>query len=96
MDNKLSQIRRKIRMLRADMLTLEGAIRIQVNRDEDCSEASFRLMAMRPQLLDLIRQRNALGGSEECVSISERLKENHRPSVRPKRLARGTISGRVR
>ena len=36
MDNKLNEIRRKIRFLRAEMLVSEDGIRQQVNRDEDC------------------------------------------------------------
>ena len=47
MDNKLNEIRRKIRFLRSEMLSAEATIRKQVNRDEDCSEASMQLMAMR-------------------------------------------------
>jgi hypothetical protein len=41
MDNKLNEIRRKIKFLRAEMLTAEGHIRKQVNRDEDCSGPPF-------------------------------------------------------
>ncbi len=47
MDNKLNEIRSKIRFLRTEMLTAEGHIRKQVNRDEDCSEAAVHLMSMR-------------------------------------------------
>ena len=47
MDNKLNEIRRKIRFLRAEMLGAEDNIRQQVNRDEDCSAAAVRLMSMR-------------------------------------------------
>ena len=35
MDNKINEIRRKISFLRCEMLTLEDAVRVQVNRDED-------------------------------------------------------------
>jgi hypothetical protein len=41
MDNKLSEIRRKIKFLRAEMLGAEDNIRKRVNRDEDCSEPPF-------------------------------------------------------
>ena len=47
MDNRLNGIRKKIVFLRAEMLRDEAAIRQQVNRDEDCTEAALRLMAMR-------------------------------------------------
>ena len=41
MDNKLNEIRRKIRFLRAEMLGAEDNIRKRVNRDEDCSRPLF-------------------------------------------------------
>jgi hypothetical protein len=77
MDNKLNEIRGKIRALRAAMLDLEDKIRAQVNRDEECSEISLRLMEMRREMLDLIRQRNAMGGDERMLSVGERLKAEY-------------------
>lgn len=74
MDNKLSEIRRKIRFLRAEMLAAEDNIRKQVNRDEDCSEAAAHLMAMRVAMLGLIGERNRLGGAERLLDVEERLK----------------------
>ena len=47
MDNRLNETRRKISFLRSEMLVTEDIIRKQINRDEDCTEASLRLMAMR-------------------------------------------------
>jgi hypothetical protein len=76
MDNQLNDIRRKIRTLRAEMLELEDAIRVQVNRSEDCSEASERLMGMSRNLIGLIRIRDAMGGAELCPDI--RLKQINR------------------
>ncbi|CAN5362936.1 hypothetical protein BH11PSE4_BH11PSE4_12200 [soil metagenome] len=69
MDNQLNEIRRKIRMLRAEMLELEDAIRAQVNRREDCFEASQRLMGMSRNLVGLIRIRDAMGGAEVCPDV---------------------------
>jgi hypothetical protein len=63
MDNKLNEIRRKIKFLRAEMLTAEGHIRKQVN-----------LMSMRVTLLGLISERNRLGGEERLLDVDERLK----------------------
>ena len=74
MDNKLNEIRRKIKFLRAEMLRAEDHIRYQVNRGEDCSEAAVDLMAMRVTLLGLIRERNRLGGEERLLDVDERLK----------------------
>ena len=74
MDNKLNEIRRKIKFLRSEMLSAEDNIRKQVNRDEDCSEAAMRLMAMRATMLGLIGERNTLGGEERLLNVDERLK----------------------
>ena len=74
MDNRLNEIRRKIRFLRSEMLSAEGTIRQQINRDEDCAEASMQLMAMRVVMLGLIGQRNRLGGEERLLDVDERLK----------------------
>jgi len=79
MGRKLNEIRRKISRLRAEMLSLQEYIRNLVNQDLDCSEPSLRLMAMRVAMVDLIAQRNAMGGIEVCPTIAERLKQNHRP-----------------
>ena len=74
MDNKLNEIRRKIRFLRSEMLGTEDNIRKQVNRAEDCSEAALHLMAMRVAMLGLIGERNRLGGEERLLNVDERLK----------------------
>jgi hypothetical protein len=71
MDNKLNEIRRKISFLRSEMLKAEDAIRKQINRDEDCTEASLRLIAMRTTLLGLIGERNSMGGGERLILRSE-------------------------
>lgn len=78
MDNKLNEIRSKIRFLRQEMLSAEVTIRKQVNRDEDCSEASMQLMAMRVVMLGLIAERNRLGGEERLLDVDERLKLDYR------------------
>jgi len=78
MDNRLNEIRRKISFLRNEMLRFEETIRQQVNRDEDCSDASMQLMAMRVVMLGLIRERNRLGGEERLLNVDERLKVDYR------------------
>ena len=82
MDNKLNEIRRKIKFLRADMLRAEGHIRYQVNRGEDCSEAAVNVMAMRGTLVGLIGERNRLGGEERLLNVDERLKLDVREASR--------------
>jgi len=82
MDNKLNEIRRKIRFLRSEMLSAEATIRQQVNRDEDCSGASIQLMAMRVVMLALIAERNRLGGEERLLDVDDRLKLEYRAASR--------------
>lgn len=78
MDNRLNEIRRKIRFLRSEMLRFEETIRNQVNRNEDCSDESMQLMAMRVVMLGLISERNRLGGEERLLNVDERLKVDYR------------------
>jgi hypothetical protein len=90
MDNRLNVTRRKISYLRSEMLTAEGLIRKQINRDEDCTEASLRLMAMRTTKLDLIGERDKLGGSERLLDVEEQLKAvSHTASRKPLKGALG-------
>jgi hypothetical protein len=82
MDNKLNEIRRKIRFLRAEMLSAEDNIRKQINRNEDCSEAAVHPMSMRVVMLGLIGERNRLGGEERLLDVDERLKLEARAASR--------------
>lgn len=82
MDNKLNEIRRKIRILRTEMLSEGDNIRKRVNRDEDCSEAATRLLTMRATMVGLITERNRLGGEERLLNVDERLKLAVRPGSR--------------
>ena len=77
MDNRLNEIRRKIRSLRSEMLVAEDTMRKQINRDEDCTEVSLRLMAMRTTMLNLIGERDSLGGSERLLDVEEQLKAEY-------------------
>ena len=90
MDNRLNEIRRKIRFLRSEMLRFEETIRNQVNRNEDCSDESMQLMAMRVVMLGLISERNRLGGEERLLNVDERLKVDYRAvSRKPLKRALG-------
>ena len=99
MDNKLNEIRRKIKFLRAEMLGAEDNIRQRVNRDEDCSEAAVHLMSMRVVMLGLIGERNRLGGEERLLNVDERLKLDVRAASRkpsngaPVRLPAKAVAG---
>jgi hypothetical protein len=89
MDNKLNEIRKQISSLRVQIAEIENQIRLQIAHDIECSDASFRLMAMRQELVALVRQRDAMGGAESCPTIAERLASNRRPIVIGKRIDRG-------
>ena len=78
MDNRINEIRRKISVLRADMMEIEAAIRGQIKHDLDCAESATRLLAMRQELAALIFDWKAAGGSDRLPTVQERLKENHR------------------
>ena len=60
------------------MLAAEDLIRNQINRDEDCTEVSLRLMTMRTAMVSLIAERNSLGGSERLLDVEEQLKAEYR------------------
>ena len=94
MDNKLNEIRRKIRFLRSEMLQRGGHHPRQVNRDEDCSGASIQLMAMRVVMLGLIAERNRLGGEEQLLDVG-RAAEARLPRSEPK-TAEGRAGRRER
>jgi len=90
MDNRLNEIRRKIKFLRSEMLDAENTVRQQINRNEDCAEASMQVMAMRVVMLGLISERNRLGGEERLLNVDERLKLDCRAVGRgPLKGARG-------
>jgi hypothetical protein len=88
MDNQLNEIRKQISNLRVRMAEVENQIGRQIAHDMECSEASFRLMAMRQELVALIRQRDAIGGAERCPTIAERLASSHRAVATGKKVAR--------
>ena len=92
MDNRINEIRRKISSLRAEMIGVEATMRDQVNRDRDCTEASLRLMAKRAELLVLLGEWKAAGGSDRLPTVEERLTENHRLPEKRQKPARSTAA----
>jgi hypothetical protein len=78
MDNRINENRKKIRLLRTEMLDAEAAIRGQIGRDEDCSETSLKLLAMRAEMSELAKERARLGDDKDPILI-ERLMKPRRP-----------------
>jgi hypothetical protein len=79
MDNRLNEIRKKIRAFRAEMRMVENEMRRQIAHDRDCTAAGTRLLAMRRGLAVMIEEFTALGGAVPLPTVDERLKENYRP-----------------
>ena len=84
MDNKISEIRKKIRALRVSMLEAADVMNDQISRDHDCSDAAGRILAMRAEMARLVRERTILGDREPIsVSFVPRLPVPLTPVVRP-------------
>jgi hypothetical protein len=88
MDNRTNDIRRKISVLRANMVRVEGTMHDEIRHDLDSTESALRLMAMRRELAALVADWKAAGGSEPLPTVEERLKANHRPALKAKSAAR--------
>jgi len=88
MDNRINEIRRKISVLRAEMVRVEHAMHDQIRRDLDCTDSALQLLAMRRQLAMLVAEWKAAGGSTSLPTIEERLKATGRPAREPKALVR--------
>jgi chorismate mutase len=88
MDNRINEIRRKIRSLRAAMVGVEDAMHDQIRNDLDSTESALRVIAMRTELAALVAEWKAAGGSDPLPTIEERLKANNRPAPRPKTATR--------
>jgi low affinity Fe/Cu permease len=84
MDNRVNEIRRKMSLLRAEMVRVEDAMREQIRHDLDSTESALRQMAMRKELAALVADWRAAGGSAHLPTIQERLKTNNRPAPKPK------------
>jgi hypothetical protein len=84
MDNRINEIRRKMNVLRAEMVRVEDAMRDQIRHDLDSTESALRLMEMRKELATLVADWRAAGGSEPLPTIQERLNANNRPAQKPK------------
>jgi hypothetical protein len=61
MDNKINEIRRKIKKLRDAMLATQRAMQAEIAHDRDCSRAAQTLISQRLELSRLATARKALG-----------------------------------
>jgi hypothetical protein len=88
MDNRINEIRRRMRSLRIEMTRVEDVMHDQIRRDLDSTDAALQLLEMRKQLASLVADWRAAGGTEPLPTIQERLKINHRPAKEPKAASR--------
>jgi hypothetical protein len=85
MDNRINDIRRKIKTLRTNMLRAESVMRGQINREEDCTQVAEELLHMRVAMSELVREREALGDREPI--LVERYFIPRRPLSEPRPAA---------
>jgi hypothetical protein len=83
MDNRINEIRRKMSVLRVEMVHVEKTMHEQIRHDLDSTEVALRLMAMRAELAALVAEWKAAGGSEHLPTVEERLKANNRLPQKP-------------
>ncbi len=83
MDNRINENRKKIRLLRTQMLEAEAAIRGQIGLAKDCSENSLALMAMRAEMSMLSKERTRLGDDKEPILVEPLMHQRRPPAVKP-------------
>jgi uncharacterized protein YfkK (UPF0435 family) len=84
MDNKISEIRKKIKALRVSMFEAEDVMHDQIRRDEECSEVARQILTMRAEMVRLVRERTILGDREPIsVNFSPRCPVPVTAGVRP-------------
>lgn len=82
MDNRISEIRRRIRSLRVSMIEAEAIMREQINREEDCAFVAGELLKMRLVMARLVEERATLG-DREPILVSADLSPRRPPPSRP-------------
>jgi len=82
MDNRINENRKKIRLLRTQMLETEAAIRGQIGPDEDSTGTSLALMAMRAEMSELSKERARLGDDKEPILVERLMRPRRAPAVR--------------
>jgi hypothetical protein len=68
MDNRINEIRKKIRALRISMLEAEAIMHDRINRDEECSFVAGEVLKMRGVMSQLVRERTLLGDREPILA----------------------------
>jgi hypothetical protein len=87
MDNRISQIRKKIRALRVSMLEAEAVMHEQVKQDEDCSRVAGEILAMRHIMSPLVEERSQLG-DREPILVNFAFIPRRSPAVKPTKVVK--------
>jgi hypothetical protein len=90
MDNRINEIRKKIRALRVSMLEAESIMHDQINRGEDCCFAAEEVLKMRVIMSLLVGERVLLGDREPILInrfYLPRRAETRKPARKPERKA---------
>ncbi|MHC2390743.1 hypothetical protein ACVMHZ_002800 [Bradyrhizobium liaoningense] len=74
MDNRINEIRRKIRVLRLEMADVEASVRGLVERGCDCTERALAQMDLRRRINLLIGEWKAAGGSDVLPDVRDRVR----------------------
>ena len=86
MDNRLNEIRKKIRTFRGQMQVVEAEMRNDIAHDRDCTAAGARLLAMRRELKVMVEEFKTLGGVESSPTVDMRQSDRPVPRRRATRL----------
>jgi hypothetical protein len=67
MDNRINEIRKRIRALRVSMLEAEAIMHEQINRDEECSFVAGEILKMCGVMSELVKEKEQLGDREPIL-----------------------------
>jgi hypothetical protein len=84
MDNRINEIRKRIRALRVNMLEAEAVMHEQINGDEECSFVAGEILKMCGVMSELVREKESLGDRQpiivESAFVPHRRQQRRDPS----------------
>jgi hypothetical protein len=89
MDNRINEYRRRIGVLRTEMMDLEQVARAQIKQGVDCGAAALTLLGKRRELLILIEEWKSAGGGDQLPEANGRFGRNPRPGEKISGVAAG-------
>ncbi len=92
MDNRINEIRKRIRALRVSMLEAETIMRDQINRDQECSWVAGEILAMRASMSLLVKERAKLGDREPILVNYAAYLPRRAPAQKPAQLVKRHVA----